>query len=189
MCHYSQSKLQPSLPAQTQSSAPGAGRAWQEAIRLGPASSRPGWQDPTGPQAGSETTPTPPHSLESSNPELPGEGHSPGHVRQIQVLLHLQQDFPEEAQALLLELLALLEHLLHALHVLRRALAQLLQGLLVLLFALQQGPGTRMKTHFHSARSPLPESERAWLCTTLPTSGASSPSTRSKSIPARLLLG
>lgn len=69
-------------------------------------------------------------------PHAPGEGHSPGHVRQVQVLLHLQQDFPEEAQALLLELLALLKHLLHALHVLRCALAQLLQGLLVLLFAL-----------------------------------------------------
>lgn len=80
---------------------------------------------------------------------LPGEGHSPGHVRQVQVLLHLQQDFPEEAQALLLELLALLEHLLHALHVLRRALAQLLQGLLVLLFALRQRPGARMKTQNH----------------------------------------
>lgn len=69
-------------------------------------------------------------------PHAPGEGHSPGHVRQVQVLLHLQQDFPEEAQALLLELLALLKHLLHALHVLRCALAQLLQGLLILLFAL-----------------------------------------------------
>ena len=115
---------------------------WQEAIRLGPASSRPGRQDLAGPQAGSETTASPVWRAATElrpltlPPHAPGEGHSPGHVRQVQVLLHLQQDFPEEAQALLLELLALLKHLLHALHVLRRALAQLLQGLLVLLFAL-----------------------------------------------------
>ena len=54
------------------------------------------------------------------------------------MLLNLQQNFPEEAQALLLELLALLEGLLHVLHVLRRALAQLLQGLLILLFGLRE---------------------------------------------------
>ena len=58
-CHCSQSKLWPSLPAQMQSPAPGAGRVWQEAIRLGPASSRPGRQDLAGPQAGSETTASP----------------------------------------------------------------------------------------------------------------------------------
>lgn len=61
------------------------------------------------------------------------------------MLLNLQQNFPEEAQALLLKLLALLKHLLHALHVLWRALAQLLQGLLVPLFGLQESPGTRVE--------------------------------------------
>lgn len=58
------------------------------------------------------------------------------------MLLNLQQNFPEEAQALFLELLALLEHLLHVLHVLRGALVKLLQGLLILFFGLQENPGT-----------------------------------------------
>ena len=43
-------------------------------------------------------------------------------------------------------------------------------------------PGARMKTRFHSAHLPLTDSERAWFCTTLSTSGSSYPSSRSDSI-------
>ena len=52
---------------------------------------------------------------------------------EVEVPFDVQQHLPEEAQPLLLKLLALGEHLLHVLHVLRGAVVQLLQPLLVLL--------------------------------------------------------
>lgn len=63
-------------------------------------------------------------------------GHSPSHIGQVQVLLNLQQNLPEEAQALLFKLLTLLKHLLHVLHVLGCGLIKLLQGLLILVLGL-----------------------------------------------------
>lgn len=55
---------------------------------------------------------------------------------EVEVTLDVQQHLPEEAQPLLLKLLALVEHLLHVLHVLGGALAQLVQRFLVLLLGL-----------------------------------------------------
>lgn len=55
---------------------------------------------------------------------------------EIQVLLDLQQQLSEEADAFVFKLLPLLKHLLHVLHVLRGQLVQFLQGLLVAFFSL-----------------------------------------------------
>lgn len=64
------------------------------------------------------------------------EGNLPSHIGQVQVLLNLQQNLSEEAQAFLFKLLALLEHLLHVLHVLGCGLIKFLQGFLILVLGL-----------------------------------------------------
>ena len=64
--------------------------------------------------------------------------HLPAALGQVQVPLDVQEHFLEEAEPLLLKLLALLKDLLHALDVLGGALVQLVQYLLVLLLSLQR---------------------------------------------------
>lgn len=77
-------------------------------------------------------------SYYKSSGGLKGWGAQPLVLREVQMPLDVQQDLLEEAQPLLLKLLALLKHLFHVLHVLWRTLIQLIQGLLVLLFGLQE---------------------------------------------------
>lgn len=82
---------------------------------------------------------------------------------EVEVAFDVQQHLPEEAQPLLFKLLALIEHLLHAFHVLRRALTQLVQGLLILLPGLGGNMHTRNKlsyvrlyTTFHTSCPHVP---------------------------------
>lgn len=88
----------PPSPAQTRALHPGPQQsvAGGHQTLLGP---WPSWMaGPHRAQAGSETTPLP-TVWRAATPSSLARGHSPGHVRQIQVLLHLQQDFGRSAGA------------------------------------------------------------------------------------------